>query len=42
VAGPADAVAFDGVGDEAGLFERMELLEDAGPAGPEVGRQPVG
>jgi hypothetical protein len=38
----ADPVALHLVGDEAGLLEGMELLEDAGPAGPEMGGQAVG
>ena len=33
---PANPVALHGVVDEAGLFERAELLEDAGPARAEV------
>ena len=32
VARPADAVLLGGVADEARLLERVELLEDAGPA----------
>jgi hypothetical protein len=35
------AVALASVADEAGLLERVELLEDAGPAGPEGRREPV-